>query len=125
MLDQPHVAWDIHMESHDWTSPDGIQNWTRGSLLYNSSAKTDGSDPRAAIWAPMAVYDDNAGRWNMFYVGYTCHPGQYDGAIYRLVSDTAGPGGVGGPYPADTATIVPPLDGPLAGLMCRIRKFPW
>eukprot|EP01043_Picozoa_sp_COSAG02_P054268 COSAG02_NODE_6120_length_3785_cov_2.818231_2_plen_327_part_00 len=111
MLDQPHVAWDIHMESHDWTSPDGIHNWTRGSLLYNSSAKTDGSDRRAAIWAPMAVYDESAGRWNMFYVGYTCHPGQYDGAIYRLVSQTAGPGGVGGPYPADKATIVLDLEG--------------
>jgi hypothetical protein len=111
MLDQPHVAWDIHMESHDWTSPDGIHNWTRGSLLYNSSAKTDGSDRRAAIWAPMTVYDEGARRWNMFYVGYTCHPGQYDGAIYRLVSQTAGPGGVAGPYPAEEATIILDLEG--------------
>ena len=44
-------------------------------------------------------------------VGYTCDPGQVDGAIYRLISQTAGPAGVAGPYPRDNATIVLDLEG--------------
>lgn len=33
------VPWDVHMESHDWISDDGVSGWTRGALIYNSSAK--------------------------------------------------------------------------------------
>ena len=133
MLDRPKVPWDIHMESHDWTSRDGT-NWTRGEMIYDSSGKMDGSDRRGAIWAPMPVYDDDSERWNLFCepppnpsptthsstegvcglctdVGYTCDPGQVDGAIYRLISQTAGPSGVAGPYPRDNATIVLDLEG--------------
>eukprot|EP01050_Picozoa_sp_SAG11_P032977 SAG11_NODE_10977_length_793_cov_1.038961_2_plen_98_part_01 len=97
MLDRKGTPWDIHMESHDWTSADGVSNWTRGALIYDSSGKMDGSDRRGAIWAPMPVYDPATRWWTLFYVGYTCHPGQYDGAIYRLLSQTAGPAGVAGP----------------------------
>ena len=173
MLDRPKVPWDIHMESHDWSSDDGVHNWTRGALIYNSSGAMDGSDRRGAIWAPMPVWDESTNRWNLFYVGlwsrtvaeragwtcrhnnlrrtdhheppymslcrtavatprfdhpfrartgalntttvhrpgYTCNPGQVDGAIYRLVSQTAGPGGVAGPYPRDDATIILDLEG--------------
>eukprot|EP01079_Euglenida_sp_SAG-EU17-18_P011454 gene11455-2084_t len=57
MSDMPGVPWDIHTESHHWTSPDGISNWTMGELVFNSSAKQDGSDRRAAIFAPMVIYD--------------------------------------------------------------------
>ena len=66
MLDRPKVPWDIHMESHDWTSPDGVTNWTRGEMIYDSSGKMDGSDRRGAIWAPMPVYDEDSERWNLF-----------------------------------------------------------
>lgn len=111
MLDRPKVPWDIHMESHDWSSDDGVHGWARGALIYNSSGKMDGSDRRGAIWAPMPVYDESTKRWNLFYVGYTCDPGQVDGAIYRLVSQTAGPGGFAGPYPEANATIVLDLEG--------------
>ena len=111
MLDTPKVPWDIHMESHDWVSDDGATGWKRGAMIYNSSARMDGTDRRGAIWAPMPVYDDATERWNLFYVGYTCHPGQFDGAIYRLVSQTPGRGGVAGPYPRDNATIVLDLEG--------------
>lgn len=109
MLDRPKVPWDIHMESHDWTSPDGVHNWTRGAMIYNSSAKMDGSDRRGAIWAPVPVWDPKTEVWNLFYVGYTCDPGQVDGAIYRLVSRVAGPAGVAGPY--ENATIILDLEG--------------
>jgi len=98
MMDQPEVPWDIHMMSHHWTSPNGL-NWTKGAMVVNSSAKMDGSDRRGAIWAPMPIYNPSEERWNLFYVGYTCDPGQVDGAIYRLVSSTPGEAGIGGPYP--------------------------
>jgi hypothetical protein len=54
----------------------------------------------------MNIYNEDEGRWNLFYIGYTCHPGQSDGAVYRVVSQTAGMTGIGGPYPAANATII-------------------
>jgi len=106
MSDIPGVAWDIHTESHHWTSPDGISNWTQGAAIFNSSAKQDGTDRRAAIFAPVTIYNDAEHHWNLFYVGYTCNPGQGDGAIYRIVSQTPGKGGIAGPYPPSNATII-------------------
>ena len=45
---------------------DGVTNWTRGEMIYDSSGKMDGSDRRGAIWAPMPVYDEDSERWNLF-----------------------------------------------------------
>lgn len=71
MSDMPGVPWDIHTESHHWTSPDGINNWTMRDLAYNSSAKLDGSDRRGAIFALMNIFHEDEDRWNLFYIGYT------------------------------------------------------
>ena len=111
MQDQPGVAWDIHTESHHWVSPNGVTNWTMRESVFNSSGIRDGSDRRAAIFAPMNIWDATIDRWTVFYVGYTVggalNPrGQSDGAIYRIVSATPGRPGIGGPYPASNATIV-------------------
>ena len=57
------------MQSHDWVSPNGVSNWTRGAMIYDSSGKMDGSDRRGAIWAPMPVFDPITNYWNLFYVG--------------------------------------------------------
>ena len=56
-----------------------------------------------------SIYSCRAFRQNLFYVGYTCNPGQVDGAIYRLVSQTAGLAGLGGPYA--NATIILDTEG--------------
>ena len=37
MNDMKGVRWDIHMQSHHWESPDGVNNWTRKELIYDSS----------------------------------------------------------------------------------------
>ena len=37
MQDMKGVPWDIHMQSHHWQSPDGVNNWTRKELIYDSS----------------------------------------------------------------------------------------
>ena len=80
-------------------------------LAFNSSAKQDGSDRRAAIFAPMNLWDADVNRWTIFYIGYTVggvlNPhGQSNGAVYRVESATAGRKGIGGPYPPESATIV-------------------
>lgn len=54
----------------------------------------------------MNIFNPDENAWNIFYIGYTCHPGQSDGAIYRIVSQTPGLGGIGGPYPPENATII-------------------
>jgi hypothetical protein len=54
----------------------------------------------------MNIYNEDESSWNLFYIGYTCHPGQGDGAVYRVVSQTPGREGIGGPYPAANATII-------------------
>eukprot|EP00039_Didymoeca_costata_P017169 m.316260 g.316260 ORF g.316260 m.316260 type:complete len:369 (+) comp16501_c0_seq17:43-1149(+) len=109
MLDRKGVPWDVHMESHHWTSPDGINNWIREELIYNSSANMNGTDRRGAIWAPMPIFDTSEQLWNLFYVGYTCNPGQVDGAIYRLTSSKPGLNGIAGPYA--NATIILDMEG--------------
>ena len=53
-----------HWQSSALTGP-----WTRVATLYNSSGNFDGTDPRAALWAPMPATEDPLGeRWSLFYV---------------------------------------------------------
>jgi hypothetical protein len=96
-----------------WTSPDRI-HWQRAATLYASSGDFTGRDPRAALWAPMPVYNDADGRWELFYVAYRCAPstptewrGNYEGRIWRAVSQQKGRGGIGGPY-TDVDVILEP-----------------
>ena len=96
-----------------WTSSDRI-HWKRVSTLYESSGDFTGKDPRASLWAPMPVYNTGEGRWNLFYVAYSCAPstktewrGNYDGQIWRAVSKVKGYSGIGGPY-EDVGVILKP-----------------
>jgi hypothetical protein len=87
-----------------WSSPDRI-HWKRVSTLYESTGDNTGKDLRAALWGPMFVYDDQAQVWDLIYVSYRSQPDtpaesrmNYEGAIWRAVSQARGPGGMGGPY---------------------------
>jgi hypothetical protein len=87
-----------------WSSPDRI-HWKRVSTLYESTGDNTGKDLRAALWGPMFVYDDQAQVWDLIYVSYRSQPDtptesrmNYEGAIWRAVSQVKGPGGMGGPY---------------------------
>ncbi|MCU0785941.1 MAG: hypothetical protein MUF81_18225 [Verrucomicrobia bacterium] len=77
-----------------WTSPDGLA-WTRRDTMLESSGSSDPNDIRSALWAPMPVYNEEEGRWNIFYVSYT--PNDY-GRIWRAVSKTNGREGIHGPW---------------------------
>jgi hypothetical protein len=103
----------VKMKLAHWSSADGRQ-WQRVSTLLESSGNYDGTDPRAAVWAPMPVYSDQDERWNLFYVAYRCAPDppdrwltNHEGRIWRAVSQTPGPDGYGGPY-GDVGIVLEP-----------------
>lgn len=115
-----------------WSSTDRI-HWKRVSTLYESSGDFTGRDPRASLWAPMPVYNDGEGRWNLFYVAYRCAPstktewrGNYEGRIWRAVSQSAGRGGIGGPYRDVGAILQPDADSQFwEGLQGTDSFFPY
>lgn len=99
----------IAMRLAYWTSTDAV-HWTRGTTLYQSSGDTTGTDPRAALWSPIPVYDSQSGHWNLFYVAYYAKPPQYsnfNGRIWRAVSTIPGPNGITGPY-KDAGIVMQP-----------------
>lgn len=102
-------GWDsgnafIRTRLADWVSPDGIE-WRRVATIFSSTGDNTGTDPRAALWAPMPVYNTTDQRWNLFYVAYRSRPNvppawyiNYDGELLRAVSQVRGREGIDGPY---------------------------
>jgi hypothetical protein len=99
--------WNAMRLAH-WTSPDRI-TWKRRPTLMTSSNDMSGQDPRAAIWAPMPIYDEAEERWNLFHVAYRSinHPEGLAGRIWRAVSTVRGSEGIYGPWD-DTGVILMP-----------------
>lgn len=96
-----------------WTSDDRMQ-WTRRGALFESSGEYTGKDPRASLWAAPLAFDDQAGRWNFFYTAYRSKPSDesgwhtnYEGRIWRAVSEVAGRDGIAGPF-KDAGVILEP-----------------
>ena len=52
------------MRFDHWVSPDGENNWTHSSKIYESSGVFDGTDRRGSTWAPMAVFDKASNHWD-------------------------------------------------------------
>ena len=122
----------VKMRLAHWKSQDGIQ-WQRVSTLFESSGDHTGEDPRAALWSPMPVYNEEDSTWYMTYVAYRCAPNtkeqflnNFDGRIWQAKSVQKGREGLGGPY-EDVAVIQEP--GPLAdpweGLQGSDSFFPF
>ena len=96
----------VKMRLGHWTSPDRVK-WTRSDTITESSGEQNGINLKAAPWAPMPFYDEQAKLWNMYYVAYRSKAkpglnpgwyGNYDGRIVRAVSQTPGPNGLKGPW---------------------------
>lgn len=114
-------GWDtgsafIKTRLADWVSPDGV-HWHRVGTVFSSTGDQTGTDPRAALWAPMPVYNSSEQRWNLFYVAYRSKPNvlpawyiNYDGELVRAVSQTKGRPGIDGPY-RDADVILRPGAG--------------
>ena len=122
----------VKMRMAHWKSEDGL-DWQRVSTLFESSGDYTGEDPRAALWSPMPVYNDEDSTWYMTYVAYRCKPdtkqqflNNHDGRIWQARSLVKGKDGIGGPY-EDIAVIQEP--GPLAdeweGLQGSDSFFPF
>ncbi len=129
MVGDPH--W-VKMKLAHWTSSDRLR-WKRISTLFESSGDFTGKDQRAALWSPMPVYDQQEGRWNLFYVAYQCAPDtrekwltNHEGRIWRAVSTVNGSGGIGGPY-KDVGVILARGDDsdPWEGLQGTDSFFPY
>ena len=127
MADDPF--W-VKMRIGHWTSPDR-HDWRRVSTLYETAGRLTPGDERFSLWGPMAVFNDNEQRWNLFYVAYRPGAGELeglhmDGKIWRAVSATPGRGGIGGPY-RDAGIILQPdaHSQPWEGQQGTDSFFPW
>jgi len=94
----------VQMKLAHWASKDRM-HWERVSTLFTSSGDFTGKDPRAALWAPMPVYDEKEDHWDLFYVAYRSKPDSktqflrnHDGRIWRAISTVKGQEGIDGPY---------------------------
>ncbi|HUS01129.1 MAG TPA: hypothetical protein VMY77_05350 [Chitinophagaceae bacterium] len=122
----------VTMKFGYWQSHDRI-NWKRVSTIRQSSGNFTATDPRAALWSPLPVFDTDENRWNLFYVGYRSAPNEgprllinHEGRIWRAVSEKKGIGGIGGPY-KDAGIVLQPGKESQAweGLQGTDSFFPW
>lgn len=88
----------------DWVSEEGI-HWHRVGTIFSSTGDHTGKDLRAALWAPMPIYDRTQRQWDLFYVAYRSKSNvppawyeNYDGELVRAVSQMKGRRGIDGPY---------------------------
>src|SRR5438067_1792902 len=103
----------VKMQLGYWRSGDSL-HWKRIATLFTSSGEFKGKDPRASLWSPLPVFDEAESRWNLFYVAYRSAPSSggrfllnHGGEIWRAVSLTTGPDGIGGPY-RDVGVVLRP-----------------
>src|SRR5947209_14503052 len=71
-----------------WTSSDGF-TFTRQSTLFESTGDFTGADPRASLFLPIPVFDEELNRWTLFYSAFRSAPNQkgkwlinHDGRIH-------------------------------------------
>jgi hypothetical protein len=122
----------VRMRFGYWTSRDRV-HWKRMGTLLKSSGECGGKDPRAALWEPTPIYNRAEGRWDLFYVAYRCLPNtktqwrvNYDGQIWRAVSNAKGPAGIGGPYRDADIILQPGKESqPWEGLQGTDSFFPY
>jgi len=122
----------VRMKFGYWTSRDRLQ-WARVATVRESSAEFAGTDPRAALWSPLPVWDPGGNRWNLFYVAYHAAPGNgtnfmlnHHGRIWRAVSRVSGPEGISGPYDDQGVVMEPGPDSlPWEGLQGTDSFFPY
>lgn len=110
---------DVRTKLAEWTSPDRL-HWTRVGTIFQSSGDQTGTDPRAALWSPLPLFDQEQQYWNMLYIGYFSKPNtpqkwyaNYDGYVIRAVSAKPGIDGIDGPY-KDVANLMRPSQESLA-----------
>ena len=115
-----------------WTSSDGLA-FTRQSTLFESSGDFTGQDPRASLFLPIPVFDEELNRWALFYSAFRSAPNQkgrwlinHDGRIHRALSGIPGRNGIAGPYQDIDIALQPgPNSDPWEGLQGTDSFFPF
>lgn len=85
--------------------------WSRVSTVFESSGVMNGTDPRASLWAPMPILDDDGTTWHLYYIGYRSQSKSpsgdwlfnYEGRVFHAISTS----GLNGPY-KDTGVVLEP-----------------
>ncbi|HND60023.1 MAG TPA: hypothetical protein PLB90_00995 [Opitutaceae bacterium] len=101
----------VKMKLAHWSSPDA-RHWRRVATLYETPGTITPGDTRFSLWAPMAIFNADEDRWNLFYIAYRPGKGDreglhMDGTIWRAVSATPGRAGIAGPYHDDKIVLQP------------------
>jgi hypothetical protein len=58
-----------------WSSPDARQ-WRRDGTLYETSGALTPGDNRFSLWTPMAIFNEDEQRWNLFYIALPARSGR-------------------------------------------------
>ncbi|MBS0663053.1 MAG: hypothetical protein JSR48_07290 [Verrucomicrobia bacterium] len=120
----------VKMRLAHWSSPDA-RHWRRVSTLYETPGRITPGDQRFSLWAPMAVFNADEDRWNLFYIAYRPGTGEreglhMDGKIWRAVSTVPGRAGIAGPY-RDQGIVLQPdaASQPWEGQQGTDSFYPW
>lgn len=96
----------VGMRLAHWTSTAtlGDSQWERvgtlvldGQPMISTENCSDSRDHTAALWSPVATFDEFENTWFLTYVGYNC-PGNLEGVIMLARSTIPGLYGIGGPF---------------------------
>ncbi len=115
-----------------WTSSDGY-SFTRQSTLLESTGDFTGADPRAALFLPIPIFDEQLNRWTLFYSAFRSAPNRKDawlinhnGRIHRALSQSPGRNGIAGPYKDIDIALQPDKNSdPWEGLQGTDSFFPF
>lgn len=120
----------VKMRLAHWSSPDA-RHWRRVATLYETPGTITPGDSRFSLWAPMAIFNADEDRWDLFYIAYRPGSGDreglhMDGTIWRAVSATPGRAGIAGPY-RDFGIVLQPdaHSQPWEGQQGTDSFYPW
>ncbi len=120
----------VKMKLAHWSSSDA-RHWRRVATLYETPGTITPGDTRFSLWAPMAIFNSDEDRWNLFYIAYRPGKGDreglhMDGTIWRAVSATPGRAGIAGPYRDDKIVLQPDAHSqPWEGQQGTDSFYPW
>lgn len=100
-----------------WSSEDGEQ-FERLATIKESIPGRSQRNFKTEVWVTGVMYDEPSERWNLFYVAYQAGKSpagelhaDYNGRIFRAVSQQTGRAGIAGPY-LDVDVVLRPDDNP-------------
>ena len=81
-----------------WTSEDGLHFERQSTIFHPDSNALPAGVFTDMPWTPYPIYNEEEGRYNLFFVGYKSQVSHENTNILRAASQTPGHAGIGGPY---------------------------